>query len=57
MGKKVEEKQVDFTIDTEEVQNVNVAQQTVADTPELHTRGRVNVASRNRDTDNLINCL
>ena len=57
MGKKVEEKQVDFTIDTEEVQNVNVAQQTVADTPELHTRGRVNVASRNRDTDNLVNCL
>ena len=58
MGKKVEEKdkEMDFTIDAEEVKNVSSQSQPTVETPEKHI-DRVNVASRKRDTDNLINCL
>ena len=58
MGKKVEEntEKMDFTIDTEEVENVKAQSQAPTVTPEIKV-DRVNVASRKRDTDNLINCL
>lgn len=58
MAKKVEEKEeMNFTIDAEEIQNMNIPQQPVNDISQLQTRDRVHVASRNRDTGELINCL
>lgn len=57
MARKVEEKENDFVIDTQEIQNVQAVHQPVTDTQETSVKGRVNVASRNRNTDNLINCL
>ena len=58
MAKKdVEVKEeMDFTIDTEEVKNVSAVSQPAPEVPEVK-KDRVNVASRKRDTDNLINCL
>jgi len=59
MAKKsveVKEKEMDFTIDTEEVKSASVASQPVPEVPETR-KDRVNVASRKRDTDNLICCL
>ena len=56
MKKQVEEKEMDFTIDTEEVKSASVASQPVPEVPEVR-KDRVNVASRKRDTDNLICCL
>ena len=61
MAKKTVEEQMDnnFTIDSAEVKDFSKQQETIdrPAQPELSTRGRVSVASRNRDTDNLINCL
>ena len=58
MAKKVEEKEeMNFTIDAEEIQNMNIPQQPINDISQSQTRGRVHVASRNRDTGELINCL
>ena len=59
MAKKeveVTEKEMDFTIDTEEVKNASAVSQPVPEVPETR-KDRVNVASRKRDTDNLICCL
>ena len=59
MAKKnveVKEEEMDFTIDTDEVKNASVASQPVPEVPEVK-KDRVNVASRKRDTDNLICCL
>jgi len=59
MAKKsveVKEEKMDFTIDTEEVKSASVASQPVPEVPETR-KDRVNVASRKRDTDNLICCL
>ena len=57
MAKKVEE-EMGFTIDSAEVeaasQQLNAS---VAPASNVSTRGRVSVASRERNTDNLINCL
>ena len=56
MAKKVEE--MDFTIDTAEVADFSKQQNnTPVESKEESLRGRVSVASRNRNTDNLINCL
>ena len=56
MGKKVEEKDLDFTIDTAEVQEIQQSQQ--INVPQQPVkRGKVNVADKERSTDNLINCL
>ena len=58
MAKKVEETIDNFTIDSSEVENFSKAQNvnTNSSQPPIQ-RGRVSVASRERDTDNLINCL
>lgn len=59
MAKKnveVKEEEMDFTIDTEEVKNASAVSQPVPEVPETR-KDRVNVASRKRDTDNLICCL
>ncbi len=60
MAKKIVEDTMDndFTIDSAEVESFSKTQeQNRPIQPELSTRGRVSVASRNRNTDNLINCL
>lgn len=59
MGKKLEEKEeMDFTIDTAEVEVASKQQNSIPlENPEMSMRGRVSVASRQRNTDNLINCL
>lgn len=58
MAKKLVEEVEDngFTIDTEEIQNTSKVQQSVAVKPEIK-QDRVNVASRHRNTDDVINCL
>ena len=55
--KVVEEQNEEFTIDTQEVQEVSTTQQPLASNQETYSKGRVNVASRSRNTDDLINCL
>lgn len=58
MARKVEETEMDFTIDTAEVAVASKQQNSIpVDTPESPLKGRVSVANRNRSTDNLINCL
>ena len=59
MGKKVEEKEeMDFTIDTAEVEATSKqASRPIEKPSEMSLRGRVSVASRERSTDDLINCL
>lgn len=49
------EKEVDFTIDTAELQSVQQVQQPVYQ--EEPKKSRVHMAERERDTDNLVNCL
>jgi hypothetical protein len=59
MAKKVEEETMDnFTIDSSEVESFSKAQNVNTNSPQPPVqKGRVSVASRERDTDNLINCL
>lgn len=60
MAKKVEEtNNNDFTIDSSEIQNISMQsnQNNNLNDNALNKRGRVAVADRKRDTDNLINCL
>jgi hypothetical protein len=59
MAKKVEEETMDnFTIDSSEVESFSKARNVNTNSPQPPVqKGRVSVASRERDTDNLINCL
>lgn len=60
MGKtqKVEEPEMDFTIDAAEVEAANKRQDNrIVETPQSSSRSRVAVAGRNRNTDKLVNCL
>jgi hypothetical protein len=59
MAKKVEEETMDnFTIDSSEVESFSKAQNVNTNSPQPPVqKGRVSVVSRERDTDNLINCL
>lgn len=55
---RVEEPQEDFTIDTAEVELIKQQQQTIQPSnPEPLKKGRVAVAGRHRDSNELINCL
>ena len=53
---EVNNEELDFTIDTEELQNVAQPQQAPQNTQEPKYE-RVHMAERGRDTDSLINCL
>lgn len=57
MAKKVEGTMEDFTIDSAEVQSFSRAQNVNTPQQREPQKGRVSVASRQRDTDDLINCL
>ena len=57
MAKKVEvENEMDFTIDTQEIESIQKESQVLEPQKEIK-HSRVHVAERGRTTDNLINCL